>query len=434
MGVYKDKKYGRLRIQYTDWTGVRRTLTPSKESTEKAAEKLFHKIQSEHDDIRTGVKPPPKVAAKKLFADSVHDYVTWGNAQGGKGGRAWSDVQQHATPRILKFWQERLGLKMLADVEHIHSRVEKALLEIQSHGVGRKYRSGKVICKPLMGKTLNHYLGTLKAFCSWCYNRKLLVENPLDGLAKFDGTPKTIRRALTADEVQRLLSVCEPERALVYELAICSGLRVNELRSLTGQHLDSVRCGITLNEEWTKNRKSGFQPLPSGLVARLVSACANKDVTTSLLAVSPKHAARCLERDMKRAGIPKWSPGGKVDFHSLRVTYTTLALDSGANAKEAQSLARHATPNLTMNIYARARDERLAELAESIGQKVVPTILEYRIAVGAEQDGKCIKVAEALNSNLAKPVATEIKQDRVSNSNPFTRSRFNNFSLNNLCE
>ena len=432
MGVYKDKKYGRFRIQYTDWTGVRRTLTPSEETTEKAAEKLYHKIQSEHDDIRTGVKPPPKVAAKKLFADSVHEYVTWGNAQGGKGGRAWSDVQQHATPRILKFWQERLGVKMLADVEHIHSRVEKALLEIQSNGVGRKYRSGKVIRKPLTGKTLNHYLGTLKAFCSWCYNRKLLVENPLNGLAKFDGTPKTTRRALASEEVQRLLSVCEPERALVYELAICSGLRVNELRSLTGQHLDRVRGGITLNAEWTKNRKSGFQPLPSGLIARLVSACDSHGASAPLLAVSPKHAARCLERDMKRAGIPKWGPGGKVDFHSLRVTYTTLALDSGANAKEAQSLARHATPNLTMNIYARARDERLAEIAESIGQKVVPKILEFKIAAGAEKDGQCIKLAEDLDAAIVKPVANKINEERVSNSNPFTRSRFNSLTINNL--
>jgi len=59
-----------------------------------------------------------------------------------------------------------------------------------------------------------------------------------------------------------------------------------------------------------------------------------------------------------------------VDFHSLRNAFTTLVIDSGANVKEAQSLLRHSTPELTMNVYARARPERLVELADRVGERL----------------------------------------------------------------
>ncbi len=52
------------------------------------------------------------------------------------------------------------------------------------------------------------------------------------------------------------------------------------------------------------------------------------------------------------------------------MAYTTIVIESGATVKEAQALARHSTPVLTMNTYARARNERLAEVAEAVGKVV----------------------------------------------------------------
>ena len=42
-----------------------------------------------------------------------------------------------------------------------------------------------------------------------------------------------------------------------------------------------------------------------------------------------------------------------VDFHALRTTYITLVVKSGASVKEAQELARHSDPKLTMNVYTK---------------------------------------------------------------------------------
>lgn len=59
------------------------------------------------------------------------------------------------------------------------------------------------------------------------------------------------------------------------------------------------------------------------------------------------------------------------DFAALRNSYVTLAAEAGANVKELQTLARHSTPDLTLNVYAKNRNERLSELAEKIGKNIL---------------------------------------------------------------
>jgi hypothetical protein len=59
-----------------------------------------------------------------------------------------------------------------------------------------------------------------------------------------------------------------------------------------------------------------------------------------------------------------------LNFHALRVAFCSYLFESGASAKEAQVLARHSTPALTMNTYGRARNERLQELSERMGRVV----------------------------------------------------------------
>jgi integrase len=81
----------------------------------------------------------------------------------------------------------------------------------------------------------------------------------------------------------------------------------------------------------------------------------------------PTHPGREMEKDLKDAGIEKTTAEGKVDFHAYRTAYTTFVVESGANVKEAQTLLRHSSPDITMNVYARTREDRLVELAERIG-------------------------------------------------------------------
>jgi len=63
--------------------------------------------------------------------------------------------------------------------------------------------------------------------------------------------------------------------------------------------------------------------------------------------------------DLEAAGLPtRDSEGRKIDFHSLRVSYISFLANSNVPVKVTQKLARHSTPTLTMNIYAKVFPEQ----------------------------------------------------------------------------
>jgi integrase len=215
------------------------------------------------------------------------------------------------------------------------------------------------IGKTRTGKTVQTYAEAISAFCGWCVKNKLLDEDPLAALTTGNTEPTIKRRVLTIAELQQLFATCYPVRRLTYETAVLSGLRAGELRSLSLTHLDAARGGLKLDPAWTKNRETGFQPLPAWLISKLATQAIGKPPTAKLLYV-PLHLHRPFDHDLTRAGLEKKTADGKLDFHSLRVAYDNLILDCGATVKEAQTWMRHSDPRLTMNTYGRTRNERLS--------------------------------------------------------------------------
>ena len=86
----------------------------------------------------------------------------------------------------------------------------------------------------------------------------------------------------------------------------------------------------------------------------------------------PTHPSRTLRTDLQAAGIPIRTEEGKIDFHALRVAFVSFVVETGADLKTAQSLARHTTPELTMNVYTKVRGTRLSEVAEAVGRIILP--------------------------------------------------------------
>jgi hypothetical protein len=117
---------------------------------------------------------------------------------------------------------------------------------------------------------------------------------------------------------------------------------------------------------------------------------AKLDVRENPLLYVPTHTARDLDRDLQAAGIQKYTLGGKLDFHGCRVAYINFVIESGVSVKEAQVLARHATPEPTMNVYGRVREERLSEAVEKVAKTLFPAeeraIYVHRKVVGADEN------------------------------------------------
>jgi integrase len=410
------KKGGNYRAIYTDHHGKRKFVAGTQNRKETLA--IAQKLEDDHRQIRLGYRDVPTSARKhrsRPFEEVASDYLRWGDAQGGRNGRPWSKMHSQRRRAALDWWKDQLGLNTLHDLTDVLPRVEKALIIF-----GEKGRTGK---------TLHNQAEALKAFCNWCVNRGLLGDDPLKALAPFDTTPQSRRRAMTSEEIGKLLSACQPEHQLLYETALCSGLRANELRNLTIDHLDEERGGLRLDAKWTKNRKSGFQPLPRDLVNRLKAAAAadepwhiykaklrkansKKSPPKRPLLYVPTHQYRCFSLDLEVAGIPKITPKGKLDFHALRVTYINLVFDSDISVRDAQALARHSTPDQTLNVYGRPRDDRMAEAVEQVTANVLfkknRAISVQRLAVGAERENATLLDSEGcVSKNMVGVIGFE---------------------------
>ncbi len=333
----------------------------------REAQKLLDKLIAKEKAIDAGIIARPKTGRQEHALSTVVDeYLEWGASAGGLRGRPWSAETLRKKEQRLSWWREELGFEFVSELAGSLSLVEESL-----RGLFREEKDDGTVIERT-GKTVQNYAEALASFCDWCARREFLETDPLKDLGKIDTTPAVTRRALTVEELQALLAVAPPKRRLTYQVAVCTGLRAGELEELTVAHLDSERGGLKLDAAWTKNRKPGFQPLPSAILDSLKEKARSKSPTDPLLYVG-SNMSRDIDSDCAKAGIEKTTSEGKVDFHALRSAFTTLVIESGANVKETQELVRHSTPQLTMDIYARARNERLANVVEQVGAVVLQT-------------------------------------------------------------
>ncbi len=338
------------KFYYIDFRGKRKFGTGTKNYEDTL--KLATLLEDEHREMRVGLKPTPaenKVSSK--FSVVFDEYVEWLQAQGGHHNFPVSKEHLRKKVAQLKFWEQELSLRTLGDLVGALPKVEKILREM--------LKAGK------SGRTCNNYAESLTSFTTWACKRQYLSENPFQYLERMSQLPESIRRALTLDEIPKLFAVCTPERRFLYLIALITGLRASELASIFAEHIDLKNSGIILEPRWTKNRKGGFIGLPEAIMQQFQDSINILGNNTPLLNV-PKDTSRAIRSDLNKAGIPIETDEGKVTFHSLRNTYITLCIENGANPKEAQTLARHSTVDLTLGLYARTRQNRLNEITQNV--------------------------------------------------------------------
>ncbi|MBN2455408.1 MAG: tyrosine-type recombinase/integrase [Sedimentisphaerales bacterium] len=211
-------------------------------------------------------------------------------------------------------------------------------------------------------KTKSHYISAFKEFANWLHETGRLPKNNF----KLIKTPKALqsdqvhsRRALTADEVARLIRAAQTgkpfrgisgaERALIYRIAVESGLRFNEVKTLKVSDFDFVNGTVQIRDANEKARRGVVLPLRKSTADMIKTFLWNK--TPQSTAFTLKKGYLMIKTDLEAAGIPYEVDGKYADFHSLRHSTASLLIQTGANPKVIQSLMRHTDLNLTMSKY-----------------------------------------------------------------------------------
>jgi len=323
---------GRFRLQ--DNRGI--TSVSLKTSDKQVARKRLEELVLEQEREAAGILAPKiqREAAQRKMTEHLDDFV------------ADLEVRGRAE-RYISNIQFRTG-RLITDC----GWVRPGNVTADSFQMWRKQQQ----CSP---KTLNDYLGAATALLNWMERNQRIVQNPLKIVGKVEtqGGETRQRRAFSDDEMQRLLAVKSPYRA-IYLLAVYTGLRRSEMEKLkwSDVHLDGGAPFISVRATTTKNHKPAVLRLHADVVVAL-RELKQHGVGDGVLVFERIPRIKRFRNDLKRAGIAYVDAQGQVaDIHSLRKTFCTNLARHGVPSRVAMDLMRHSDRRLTDKIYT---DENL---------------------------------------------------------------------------
>lgn len=331
--------------------------------------------QQREDKVRSGLLDPEAEATERHARRPIGDHLAdWNRDMASRG----------MTPRHV-FQMHSSAAKLIASMPKANKRLhDVTCADVHAALHALEHRGASM-------RTCRYYRQAIKAFSRWAVRNGRMNRDPLAGLDAFKrghDVKRRERRALTADEYAWLVRTTEaapryrrmtgPERAMLYRLAMATGFRRGELMSLTPRSfdLDGNPPTITVQAESSKHRRQDVQPIRPDVAATLRPWLAAKSSPDArVFDTMPEKTARMMEADLRRAKA-KWikastdpaerrqrrasdflafrdSAGRIADFHALRASFITALVRGGASVKQAQTLARHSDPKLTMNVYTK---------------------------------------------------------------------------------
>jgi integrase len=255
-------------------------------------------------------------------------------------------------------------------------------------------------------RTVNRYLGSLRAMMAWGVKNRRLPFDPLPSVSKLREHVTRPRRPLTEAEVKALLesALTGPARRalrmrmnkpkadgsykavslaarvqavkdregrqirLIYRILVRTGLRVNELRLLRWSDLDLNAGEMVIRSEVSKNRKASRLPIAPHLIEELNAWRAESHTgKDGHVVVVSDRILKMFNDDCLAAGIAKVDAAGRhVDLHCLRHTFGHLLVGMGVDIKTVQTLMRHSTPSMTLGVYAHSDKGRLRDAVAAL--------------------------------------------------------------------
>jgi site-specific recombinase XerD len=361
--------------QYFDETGKRRKAATG--CHDKAqAQRVAERIETEVALKRRGHIDPTAERYSKQARRPITEHVTEFQIALSSRGNTAKHVDM--TLQRVRFIIEK------SEAEHTKDLTASVVQE----AIGGIRDAGRSL------ETCNSYLRAIKSFSRWMWRDKRIPDDPLAPLERYstDVDRRHVRRELTPEELNFLLPFVErhtlpahnlpgPDRAVAYRVAIGTGFRASELRSLTTAsfELDGDPPTVTVSAAYSKRRRKDVQPIRMDLADLLRPWLAERPRDEQPFARLPKSAGRMLCKDLA-AARERWiadaeddpeeqarreeseflcyedSSGRFADFHGVtRHGYISAIVAGGASVKTAQELARHSDPRLTIGRYSHAR-------------------------------------------------------------------------------
>lgn len=346
--------------QYRDVNGVLQRVPLCADKT--AAKAMLMDLVRDTERRVAGLIDPATNQLSRLLSEHIDEYRTHLVA------KARSEKHIGETIRLITHVVDECRYRILADLQTGGGRLEEYLADRREEGSAHR--------------TINADLVAVRSFCRWLMDKGRIRDDPTRGMHRLnvEEDRRRERRALTDEEAQRLIdaafrSTCHfrhlsgKDRSVMYTLAQRTGLRRNELRSLTpgSFDLDGNPPTVQVEARNSKRRKKDLLPLSADVAETMRVYIVGRPPQKPLWPGGWwRRSAEMLRVDLLDAKIePEDDAGRVVDFHGQRTTFITALARAGVAPATAQKLARHSDINLTLGTYTRLNVE---ELADAVGK------------------------------------------------------------------
>lgn len=378
MGVFKRKNKDGMEgetwyVDYYDPTGKRiiKAIGPSK----REAEAYLGKVKS---SIREGRFFDIKQENKTTFDELLDAYV-----EKVKDQKYFNTSIKYFVPVLKGYFGDRLiseiNYKMLEDFR------DKRKKTPTQYGTERSER------------TVNLEMAILRHIFRKGLKWGMLEKNPFENSEDLFYRARNKRdRALTEDEVRRLIETCPPYLKPIVVTAVYTGLRKSDVLSLKWKDIDLERGLIRLTEQKTGKTRNII--LNSDMRTLLQSLPVKGEYVFPGKGGKPfKDIKRSFQRALKEAGIEQSKDRRqKVVFHTLRHTCISLLTEKGADTTMVKNYVAHASEEMT---------EHYTHLSEEYARKTA-NILNGLCGVNLVHGNKMETIEKNLTLSGNHPLAS----------------------------
>ena len=324
--------------QFTDETGkVRRVST--KTTTRSIAEKILAQHEREVDRIRLGIVTREELEKALIKQTSLNDLLGQ--------FRTKMTASGNTATYINSTFQKISALFQDCRIDAITKIRRESIERWVADEIKRGVRSAR---------TINSYIAAIKAFVLYLADTGVFISNPLKSVRKLNEEldRRKIRRAMTKEEIDRLLKAAAEEHVLIYRLLLGTGLRSTELSLITPNQFDFEHCLMRIEASQTKNKRADILPVRADLIQALCKRIETRRIKPHerIFDHNQSQIRRAFYLDLQSAGIERRDMQGRcIDVHSMRKTFGTMLATAGVPLTTVQRLMRHSSPQLTAKLY-----------------------------------------------------------------------------------
>lgn len=321
-----------------------------------------------------------------------------------RSGRYVLPVDPHLFSEAATEWEKELSTRVKGSTQNLYASALKnyvlptfadtplqAITKEQARSWATALRSGEAKGMPggaVGPSTVSNAVACAKGVISWAIRVGWRTgDNPFAGTAPSRKMNEDKKVFLTPHEVQAIArgfetaTKCHTYAVLIKFLAL-TGMRIGEATALRIEDVDFNSCRCVVRRTWTKTasgtpttgspktgktRRIAFPERLRGELESLADGRSKEDwLFTGLRggAIQLSLVRRLWRAVMKETGLTETG----ATIHSLRHSFASWAIASGADVLTVQTQLGHSDPSMTLRTYAALWPDNLSKVSDAVGK------------------------------------------------------------------